>query len=87
MAYSIDKLKSEGIVNSGDALTPGIGVVADARQKSFFNNMVEAGVVDVDFDFKKSLYTGIRGQGCWAGFNAGIDRQLAQTIFTVQAGS
>ncbi|WP_299582787.1 hypothetical protein [uncultured Microbulbifer sp.] len=54
MAYSIDKLKSEGIVNSGDALTPGIGVVADARQKSFFNNMVEAGVVDVDFDFKKA---------------------------------
>jgi NitT/TauT family transport system substrate-binding protein len=35
LAYSIAKMKEYGIVDSGDALTLGIGAMTDARMKSF----------------------------------------------------
>jgi NitT/TauT family transport system substrate-binding protein len=53
-AYSIAKLKAFGIVDSGDALTAGIGAMTDARMKSFFDTMVRVGVTKPDLDFKKS---------------------------------
>lgn len=54
IAYSIDKMKEYGIVDSGDSLKLGIGAMTDARQKSFFDKMVKAKVVDASLDYKKS---------------------------------
>jgi len=52
IAYSIEKMKERGIVDSGDAKTLGIGVMTDARVKSFFDKMVKAGVVPADLPYK-----------------------------------
>ncbi len=54
IAYSVAKLKQYGIVNSGDALTLGIGAMTDARMKDFFDKMVKAGIVKPDTDYKKA---------------------------------
>lgn len=54
IAYSIAKMKEYGIVDSGEALTLGIGAMTDARQKSFFDKMVKAGVVKAGVDYTKS---------------------------------
>jgi NitT/TauT family transport system substrate-binding protein len=54
LAYSTAKMKEYGIVDSGDALTLGIGAMTDARMKAFFDEMVRAGVVNPDLDYKKS---------------------------------
>ena len=54
IAYSIDKMKEYGIVDSGDALKLGIGAMTDARMTSFFDKMVRAGVIKPGVDFRKS---------------------------------
>lgn len=54
IAYSIAKMKEYGIVDSGDALTSGIGAMTDARVKSFFDKMVKAGLFKADLDYTKS---------------------------------
>jgi NitT/TauT family transport system substrate-binding protein len=54
LAYSIDKMKQFGIVDSSDSLTMGIGAMTDARMASFFDKMVKAGVVKPTVDFRKS---------------------------------
>ena len=54
IAYSIDKLKGYGIVDSGDTLKLGIGAMTDARVQSFFDKMARAGVVDRAIDFRKA---------------------------------
>jgi NitT/TauT family transport system substrate-binding protein len=54
IAYSVDKLKRYGIVDSGDTLKLGIGAMTDARVQSFFDKMARAGVVDRTTDFHKS---------------------------------
>ncbi len=54
IAYSIAKLKEYGIVESGDALTLGIGAMTDARMKNFYDKMVRAGVVKSSVDPAKS---------------------------------
>ena len=54
IAYSIDKMKQFGIVDSGDTLQSGIGAMTDARMASFFDKMVKAGVVKPTVDFRKS---------------------------------
>ena len=56
IAYSIATLKEYGIVDSGDALKLGIGAMTDARVKDFFDQMVKAGIVKPDTDYKK-VYT------------------------------
>ena len=48
------KLKEYGVVDSGDALKLGIGAMTDARVKEFFDQMVEAGVVKPDTDYRKA---------------------------------
>jgi NitT/TauT family transport system substrate-binding protein len=53
LAYSVDKMKEYGIVDSGDALEVGIGAMTDARMKSFFDKMARAGVVR-NIDYAKS---------------------------------
>jgi NitT/TauT family transport system substrate-binding protein len=52
--YAIAKMKEEGIVDSGDSLTLGIGAMTDARMTEFYNKMVEAGVVPAGLDISQS---------------------------------
>jgi NitT/TauT family transport system substrate-binding protein len=54
LAYSVTKMKEYGIVDSGDALTLGIGAMTDARMTDFFDKMVRAGVVKPGLDYRKS---------------------------------
>lgn len=53
IAFSIAKMKERGVVDSGDSHGLGIGVMTDARMKSFFDKMANAGVVSADLDYKK----------------------------------
>jgi NitT/TauT family transport system substrate-binding protein len=54
LAYSVNKMKEYGIVDSGDSLHDGIGAMTDARFASFFEKMVRAGVVRRDIDFHQA---------------------------------
>jgi NitT/TauT family transport system substrate-binding protein len=54
LAYSVAKMKEHGIVDSGDAVTLGIGAMTDARMVNFFDKMVRAGVIKPTVDFRKS---------------------------------
>ena len=54
IAYSIAKMKDYGIVDSGEAAALGIGAMTDARMKSFYDQMVRAGVVKPSLDLAKS---------------------------------
>lgn len=54
IAYSIQSMKSFGILNSGDAEKNGIGTMSDDRWKSFFNDSVEIGLYKSDMDYKKA---------------------------------
>lgn len=56
IAFSIDKLKQYGIVDSGDTKKLGIGAMTDARHKSFYDKMVKAGVVKPGLDLQ-ATYT------------------------------
>jgi NitT/TauT family transport system substrate-binding protein len=53
LAYSVAAMKKYGIVDSGDALTLGVGAMTDARMKDFFDEMVRAGVVKSNLDYRK----------------------------------
>ncbi|HZS63517.1 MAG TPA: ABC transporter substrate-binding protein [Xanthobacteraceae bacterium] len=63
IAYSVAKMKEYGIVDSGDALKLGIGALTDARMKSFFDKMVQVGVVKPDVDYKQSYSTKFANKG------------------------
>ena len=54
LGFSIAKMKQYGIVDSGDALTSGIGAMSDARMKDFFDKMVRAGVVKAGIDYRRA---------------------------------
>ena len=54
LAYSVARMKEYGIVDSGDALTLGIGAMTDARMGSFFDKMARVGVVKANLDYRKS---------------------------------
>jgi NitT/TauT family transport system substrate-binding protein len=54
LAFSLNKMKEYGIVDSGDTLRDGIGAMNDERATSFFDKMVRAGVVRPDVDFRKA---------------------------------
>ena len=49
-----EKLKSYGIVDSGDAQTGGVGVMTDARWAEFFKVASEQGVYPKDMDYKSA---------------------------------
>jgi NitT/TauT family transport system substrate-binding protein len=54
LAYSVGAMKKYGIVDSGDALTLGVGAMTDARMKDFFDEMVRASVVKSSLDYRKA---------------------------------
>jgi NitT/TauT family transport system substrate-binding protein len=53
LAYSVAAMKKFGIVDSGDAVTLGVGAMTDARMKDFFDKMVRAGVAKAGLDYRK----------------------------------
>jgi len=57
IAYSIAKMKEYGIIESGEALTKGIGCMTDERYKKFFDSMVAINVEPADLDYKKAYST------------------------------
>jgi NitT/TauT family transport system substrate-binding protein len=54
LSFSLNKMKENGIVDSGDSVQNGIGAMTDERMASFFDKMVRAGVVKRDIDFHKA---------------------------------
>ena len=46
IAYSIEAMRENGIVTSGDAETMGIGAMTEAKVRDFHDLMVEAGVIE-----------------------------------------
>ena len=62
LAYSVAKMKEYGIVDSGDALTLGVGAMTDARMKDFFDEMVRAGVAKAELRLPQVLYAAVRRQ-------------------------
>lgn len=50
LAFSIAAMKDYGIVDSGDALTLGIGAMTAERMADFFGKMAEVGVLPADLD-------------------------------------
>ena len=68
IAYSIAKMKEYGIVDSGDTLTKGIGMMTDARMRDFLDKMVKAGLFEAGkIDLKKAYTLKFVGNG------AGLD--------------
>lgn len=55
LAQAVDKMKRFGIVESGDALTGGIGVMTEARWAAFFDLMVAEGIFDETLDFRRAF--------------------------------
>jgi NitT/TauT family transport system substrate-binding protein len=62
IAFSIAKMREYGIVDSGDSLKLGIGVLTEARVKSFFDKMVKAGVVNASVDWRQAINTHFVGK-------------------------
>ena len=54
LAQAIEKLKTYGIVKSGDAEAGGIGVMTDDRWNAFFSIMSKNGVYPEDLDYKQA---------------------------------
>jgi NitT/TauT family transport system substrate-binding protein len=54
IAFSIDKMKEFGIVDSGETETMGIGAMTDAKIADFYAKMVKAKVVPDGLDIAKS---------------------------------
>ena len=54
IAFSAAKLRDYGVVDSGEALTQGVGAMTDARIDSFFEKMAAAKVVRSDLDYRSS---------------------------------
>lgn len=56
LTFTMDKMKSAGIVESGVALEKGIGCFDEVKQKSFYDKMVSAGAVPAGVDLSE-VYT------------------------------
>ncbi len=54
IAFSIERLKEYGMVDSGEALKHGIGAMSDERMKSFYDQTAKAGVLPEGLDYKKA---------------------------------
>jgi NitT/TauT family transport system substrate-binding protein len=57
LAYGRKMMKEHGIVDSGDALTLGIGAMTEARWKEFYRSMVAVGVYPDDIDVDRAYVT------------------------------
>jgi NitT/TauT family transport system substrate-binding protein len=55
IAFSIAKMKQYGIVDSGDSLTDGVGVMKPDHVSAFFDAMVKAGVVSAQTNYASAV--------------------------------
>lgn len=55
--FAIAAMLENGIVDSGDALSLGIGAMTEEKVSGFFNKMVEAGVISGDIAWEASFTT------------------------------
>lgn len=53
IAFTIDKMKAYGLIDSGAAEEGGIGCLSMDQVKSFYDKMVDAGVIKADIDYTK----------------------------------
>ncbi|WP_172332202.1 ABC transporter substrate-binding protein [Mangrovicoccus sp. HB161399] len=63
IAFSIEKLKEYGIVDSGDTLEMGIGAMTDERNQDFYQKMVASGVIEDGIDIASSYTTEFSNTG------------------------
>lgn len=63
IAFAIEQLKKNGIVDSGDALEKGIGVISPDKVENFYDKMVDAGVVEPGIDWQAAFTTQFVGKG------------------------
>ena len=61
LAQARDKMRTYGIIDSGDAKTGGLGVMTDARWKTFFDLASSKGVYPKDTDYKSAYALGFAG--------------------------
>ncbi len=54
LAFSLDVMRKDGIVDSGDSLKDGIGAMNEARIADFFDKMSRAGIIPKSLDYRKS---------------------------------
>ena len=54
IAFALKVMNEKGIVKSGDALKLGVGAMTDARWKSFYDTMADAGAFPKGIDVKKA---------------------------------
>ena len=54
IAQAIAKMKSYGIVMSGDALVSGVGIMTDARWKNFFDTMAAEGLYNKNLPYRNA---------------------------------
>lgn len=54
LAYARTAMKQNGIVDSGDSLTKGIGAMSDARWKAFFDVMAQEALYPKSMDWQKA---------------------------------
>ncbi len=54
LGYAHDKMKANGIIDSGDSEKTGIGAMTDARWKDFFDVMAAQGLYPKDMDWQKA---------------------------------
>jgi NitT/TauT family transport system substrate-binding protein len=54
IAYGIAAMKEHGVVDSGDALTLGVGAMTDARWKRFAASAIAAGLYPKDLDLSRA---------------------------------
>jgi NitT/TauT family transport system substrate-binding protein len=63
IAFAIDMMNAEGIVDSGDALEMGIGAINPDVVQDFYTKMVAAGVIEDGIDIAASYTTEFVNQG------------------------
>jgi NitT/TauT family transport system substrate-binding protein len=54
LAFGREKLKSYGMVDSGDAQRLGLGAMTEARWREFFTTMAGQGIYPADLDYRKA---------------------------------
>ena len=57
LAFAHDKMKANGVVDSGDSKRDGIGVMIEARWRDFFEVMAKQGLYPATLDWKKAYTT------------------------------
>ncbi|MEO1092745.1 MAG: ABC transporter substrate-binding protein [Pseudomonadota bacterium] len=74
LAFSLDKMLEYGIVDSGDALTMGIGAMTDERWSSFFEKAVDWDVYPADLDYQAAYTLEFVNQGVGLDLKAELEQ-------------